>query len=198
MTSAAPATALDDAALKALVAWAVRTAMAHADATGLPADEIESEAVHAIQAALRTHAGGTTLSDHVRRRVRGALLDASKKEKRRRKREVLFDDLEEAQGPAAPEGDDTLARALGVEAEVLGSPLESLLRRERQAALDREVERFPPAERRLYTLRHREGLTWNEITAETGIPGRTARLSDKRIRDHLTAVLRARYKDEEG
>jgi len=182
--------ALDHATLAALVAWAIRAAMARAQAKGLAEDELVSEALHAIHGALRTHAGGTTLSDPIRRRVRGALLDAARREKRRRTREVLFDDIEEAQRPAV-EDDDTLARALGVEALVLGSPEESLLRREAHAALDREVEKLPRADLRLYELRHREGLTWNEISAETGIPGSTARLSDTRIRDRLTAALRA-------
>jgi RNA polymerase sigma factor (sigma-70 family) len=186
--------ALDRAGLAALVAWAIRAAMARAEAKGLAEDEVVSEALHAIHGALRTHAGGTTLSDHVRRRVRGALLDATKKETRLRNREVLFDDLEEAQGRAGEEDDETLGRALGVEAQVLGSPEESLLRREAQAALDREVAKLSRAERRLYELRHREGRTWNEIAVETGIPVSTARLSDTRIRDRLMAALCA-YRD---
>lgn len=182
--------ALDRAGLAALVAWGIRAAMARAQAKGLAEDEVVSEALHAIHGALRTHAGGTTLSDHIRRRVRGALLDATKKETRLRKREVLLDDLEEAQRRAVDD-DDTLACALGVEAHVLSSPEESLLRREAHAALDREVQKLPRADLRLYELRHREGLTWNEISAETGIPVSTARLSDTRIRDRLTAALRA-------
>ena len=99
-----------------------------------------------------------------------------------------------AQGRAVDD-DETLPRALGVEAQVLGSPEESLLRREAHAALDREVEKLSRDDRRLYELRHREGLTWPEISAATGIPESTARLHDKGIRDHLTAALRA-YRDE--
>ena len=102
----------------------------------------------------------------------------------------MLDDLEDAPTLAASDDDAVVARALGVEAQVLGSPLESLLRREQRAALDREVDQLPPGDRRLYVLRHREGLTWDEIAAETGIPDRTARLYDKRIRDRLTAALR--------
>ena len=184
--------ALDRGKLVALVAWAIRSAMAWAQANGLHEGEVVSEVLHAIDGALRTHAGGTTVSDHVRRRVRGALLDATEKEHRRRDREVFLDDLAASD---AEHDEDGPAWAAGVEGKLVGSPEESLLRREAQGVLDREVERLPRADRRLYELRHRRGLTWDEICAETGIPVRTLGQHDKRIRDHLTAVLRA-YQDE--
>jgi RNA polymerase sigma factor (sigma-70 family) len=194
VTTPAPVKALDAAALAALVAWAVRTAMARAEVRGVHVDEVVSEALHGIHRALRTYAGGTTPSDHVRRRVRGAILDATRREKRIQSREVLLDDLEEARPPAV-EDDDTLPRAVGVEARVVGSPEASLLGREERALLDLEVTRLPRDDRHLYELRHREGLTWDEISVRTGLPARTARLHDKRIRDHLAEALRA-YLDE--
>jgi RNA polymerase sigma factor (sigma-70 family) len=194
VTSFAPVKGLDHAGLVALVAWAIRAALARAQLKGLPEDELVSEALHAIHGALRTHAGGTTISAHVRRRVRGALLDVTRREMRRRERELLLDDTEEAQGAAVKgegEDEDTQARALGVEAQLLGSPEESLLRREARAALDREVSRLSRDDQRLYALRHQEGLTWEEIAAQTGMPSRTGRSHDKRIRARLTAALRA-------
>jgi RNA polymerase sigma factor (sigma-70 family) len=187
-------TALDLAKLDALVGWAVRMAMVWAQTTGLPEDELEGEALYAIDAALRTHhVRGVTVSEHVRRRVKGALLDTARKAQKHRQHEVLLDDLEEAERQTIEDDDEALMTALGVGAQVMASPEESLLRRERQAARDQEVDRLPPADRRLYVLRHREERTWDEISAETGIPGRTARDHDKKIRDHLTGVLRARF-----
>jgi RNA polymerase sigma factor (sigma-70 family) len=170
------------------VDWALQAATTWAHARGLPEDEVVDEALHAVAGAVRTHDGRTTLSEHIRRRVRGALLDATKVEQRRRMREVFLDDLEDDEA--------TLSRTPGMDALVVGSPEESLLRHEAQAALGRAVEQLPPFEKRLYELRHREGLTWDEITAETGIPGRTARWYDRKIRDHLAEVLRTL--DEDG
>ena len=194
MSSLAAVEALDREELAALVAWAVRSAMAWAEAKGLPEGDVVDEALHAIEGALRTHAGGTTLSDHVRRRVRGALLDATERETRRRGREVFLDDLAGA-AEAEEDDDEAPAWAAGARGQLVGSPEQSLLRREAQAALDREVERLPPADRRLYALRYRQGLTWNEIVAETSVPVRTLGLRDQRIRARLTAALRA-YRDE--
>jgi RNA polymerase sigma factor (sigma-70 family) len=182
---------LDSAGLAALVAWAIRAALARAQTKGLAENDVVSDALHGIHRALCTHAGGTTVSAHIRHRVLGALLTATRKQKQLREREVLLDDLEDAQAL----DDDRIPRALGVEAQVLGSPEESLLRHEAQAALDREVEKLSRDDRRLYELRHREGLTWPEISAATGIPESTLRLHDTRIRARLTAALRAYRED---
>jgi DNA-directed RNA polymerase specialized sigma24 family protein len=124
------------------------------------------------------------------------LLDATRKEKRRRRREVLLGDLEEAQRQPIEDHDEALARATGVEAFAVGLPEEDVLRAEMQAALDEEVQRLPSADRRLYARRHRVEATWDEIAAEMGIPARTARYHDKRIRERLTAAMHARYDEE--
>jgi RNA polymerase sigma factor (sigma-70 family) len=189
---------LGPAELAALVTWAIQLATAWAEETGTPADEVEGEVVDAMERALLRHdPSGTTVSDYVRRRVRGALIDATRKEKRRRKHEVLLADLEETAPPTIEDDDEALARALGVEGAVLGSPEEALLRAEEQAAIDREVERMPRADRGQYVMFHREGLTWDEISEQTGIPARTLRFHDKRIRDRLAAALRAFFDDDE-
>jgi DNA-directed RNA polymerase specialized sigma24 family protein len=183
--------------LAALVAWAIRAAKARAHVKGLPADGAEDAALQAVFAALRTHdPAGAPLAAHVRRRVRGALLDLARAVERRGGREVLLDDLEEPIGPGIEHDEEGLGRVAGVEAPIVGSPEASLLRREQQTALDREVDKLPRADRHLYVLRHRKGLAWDAIAAATGLAARTARLHDKRIRDHLTATLRAR--DEAG
>jgi RNA polymerase sigma factor (sigma-70 family) len=188
---------VDGTALAVLVGWAIRLAMAFAQTTGLPEDELEGEALYAIDAALRTHRErGATVSEHVRRRVKGALLDTARKHGKHRQHEVLLDDTEAAERLAVEDDDEALTTALGVGAQVMASPEESLLHRERQALLDQAVERLPPADCRLYVLRHREERTWDGISAELGIPDRTARDHDKRIRGHLTAVLRARFDED--
>jgi RNA polymerase sigma factor (sigma-70 family) len=197
MTSLAEAKPLGDDEVTALVTWAIEAAVAWAEETGMPEDEITSEVINALHRALRRHeAGGTTVSDYVRRRVDGALLDASRKEKRRRRREVFLGDLEEARGQPVEDHDDALARATGVEGFAVGSPEAGVLRDEMQAALDGEVERLPRGDRLLYVLRYREELTWDDISARTGIPRSTAQLHDKLIRERLTAALRARYDEE--
>ena len=194
MTSLAKVERLGDAELKALVTWAIEAAVAWAEQTGTPEAEVTSEAINAIHRALGRHAaGGTTASDYVRRRVHGALLDASRREKRRSKREVVLDDLEEARGQPIDEHDDALARATGVEGLTVGSPDAGLLRGEMQAALDEEVARLPRGDRLLYVLRYREELTWDELCTRTGIPRSTAQHHDKLIRERLTTALRARY-----
>jgi RNA polymerase sigma factor (sigma-70 family) len=180
------------AELTSLVSWAVRAALVRARVRGLPDDELVGAALSAVESAWRRAdpARGKRAS-HVYRRVHGALLDAVRTERRRNDREVLLDDLEEPVPPEVESDEVALPRAAGIEASMVGSPEESMLRRERQLALDREVARLPAAQRRLYVLRHREGYAWEEIEAETGLPGRTARDHDQKIRDHLTAVLRA-------
>jgi RNA polymerase sigma factor (sigma-70 family) len=178
--------------LSLLVAWAMRAALARARVTGLPEEDLESAALSAVESAWRradTELGKR--ASHVYRRVQGALLDMGRTLRRRRGREVLLDDLEEAVGPGIEDDDIALPRAAGVDALIVGSPEESLLWRERQSALDREVAKLSAARRRVYVLRHREGLTWPEIQAETGLPERTLQDHDKKIRDHLTAALRA-------
>jgi len=154
------------AELTSLVRWAIRAAVAVAEAQGLPEEELVSAALHAVEGGKRTHDPALgPLGPHVRRRVRGELSDASRSIRRRRSREVLFDDVE-ALAPGLEDDEITLSRALGVEALVMESPEESLLLREKQGALAREVDKLPAADKRLYTLRHREGRTWEEIHAE--------------------------------
>jgi RNA polymerase sigma factor (sigma-70 family) len=196
MTSPPDAKPLGPAELDALVRWAVRASSAWADATGLPADEVEWEVTGAICRALSRHdSEGTTVSAYVRQRVGGALLDTSKKQKRRGKHLVLFDDLEEARGQPFEDDDEALGRALGVEALAVGCPEAALLQKEAQAALDEELDKLPGRDKRLYTLRNRERLTWKEVSAKTGIPARTAQWHDHRILERLTAALSARYEE---
>jgi RNA polymerase sigma factor (sigma-70 family) len=197
MTLAAGVEALGRAELAALVTWAVQRAIAWAEATGTPQDDVTSEALHAIHLALRGHdAGGTTASAYIRRRVEGALLDATRTEKRRRRREVLLCDLGEAQSQPIEDDDEVLARAVGVEGFAVGLPDEDVLKAEMRAALHEELERLPSADRRLYARRHRDEATWEEIAAEMGVAVHIARYHDKRIRERLTAAMRARYDEE--
>src|SRR5262249_22969271 len=160
-------------------------------ATGTPEDDVVSEAIEALYRALRRYEpGGTTVSDYVRQRVEGSFVDATRKVTRRKKREVLLADVEEAHRQPIEDDDEALSRATGVEGQVLGSADAVLLQREAQAALDLEVERMPRGDRRLYVQRYREELTWDEISARMGIPSSTLRYHDKRIRDRLTAAMR--------
>jgi len=193
VTLPAALSAVARAELCAQITWAIRAAAAVAEAYGLLEQDVVSAALYAVEGAMRTHdpARGP-LGPHVRRRVRGELYDAARTLGRRKRREVLLDDMEEAAAPGVEDDDLRLSRAFGVEALVVESPEEGLLLREKQEALAREVEKLPVPSRRLYVLRHHEGLTWAEIEVETGLPERTARDHDKKIRDRLAAALRPR------
>lgn len=180
------------AELTALVGWALLAAKARARLTGLAVDEAESAALRAVEGALRNHdASGAPLEAYVRLCVRWVLLDLGRSARRRGTHEVLLEDLEEPLQPGIENDGEGLARTAGIEARLVGSPEESLLQREEQAALDHAVDGLARADGRLYELRHREGLTWDAIATTLGIPARTLRLHDKRIRAHLAAVLRA-------
>jgi RNA polymerase sigma factor (sigma-70 family) len=169
--------------------------MARAQIRCLDEGDLVSQAIFVVYRALREYPEGTAHSEEVsvrvQRRVWQALDDAGKKERKRRKREPLLDDLMEEERPVDVGDDEALARAAGVGGLVLASPEDSVLQHEPQAHLDREVERLAPAERHLYVLRHRQGLTWDDISSETRTPARTLRWQDRRIRDRLTAALRA-------
>jgi DNA-directed RNA polymerase specialized sigma24 family protein len=180
-----------------LVRWAVTVATARARIAGLDEDELVSTALQAVHRTLQEPAEGTaSAGDRVRGRVWSALHEAGRKEHKRRRREVLADDFVAGLGPVGIDDDEALARACGVEAMALGSPEESLLRREARAHLDLEVTRLAPSDQRLYLLRRRQERTWDEISAQTGIPARTLRAADKRICDGLAAALWAL--EEEG
>jgi RNA polymerase sigma factor (sigma-70 family) len=182
-----------------LVRWATKVALAWAR-RGLDEDELIRTALFAFyralqrrgdEAVLTVDARGVPVDEIVRRAIFGALHEESRRQRKRRRREVLVDDLVAGQGPVGIDDDELLARASGVEALALGapSPLDSLLRSEAQAHLDAEVARLSPADQRLYDLRHRQELTWDEISARTGVPDSTVRLHAQRTRDRLAAAL---------
>ncbi len=199
MTSRAPTNAPPGEALEALVTWAVRAARARAATTGLSEGELVDAALHALLGALRTHdaAEGAPLAAHVRRRVRGELLDAAKIERQRHDREPLLDDLAQALPAGVEEDEIALSRAAGAEALVMGSPETSLLAREARVAFEREVLLLQPDERRFYELYFRRGLGKRRVAAELGISERTVVNRAAAIRARLTAALRA-YTDDEG
>ena len=142
-------------------------------------------------------ARGVPVDEGVRRGVFGALRVERRRERTHRSREVIVDDFVDGQGPVGIDDDERLARVAGVEALALGasSPLESLLHREAQTHLNAEVARLSPSDQRLFDLRHRQALTWTEISAQMGVPDSTLRLQDTRIRDRLSAALWA-YESE--
>jgi RNA polymerase sigma factor (sigma-70 family) len=189
-----------DPALERLVAQAIGAAVNTAQMRHLDAGDLVSDATMAVWRTLREYPEGTPISDeisrHVQRRVHGALDTARRRGRKRRKREVLLDDLvDQARPDVRDEG--ALARGGGVEDLVLASPEDSVLAHEHQVRLDQEVERLAPRDRRLYALRRREGLGWDEIASTLKTPARTLRAHDARIRDHLTAALRAWAREED-
>jgi RNA polymerase sigma factor (sigma-70 family) len=185
-----------DRELAELLGWAIRAATVRARQRALPEHALIDGAVAAVSAAVRTHDGTLgELGAHVRARVRWELLDAARAEQERWAREPLLEDME-GLGREAMEDDTLLLQRSGLESQVVGSAEDSLLQHERRTLRDRAVDGLEPGDRRLYTLRHREGRGWDEIAAALGMSRRTAQYHDARIRAHLTKVLRARLEEE--
>jgi RNA polymerase sigma factor (sigma-70 family) len=189
--------------LEALVAWAKGAALAWARVKQLPEHELVSAALRAVCGAVRTHGAPRVegakiapLGAHVRLRVRYELLDAAKGEVKRHDREPLLDDLAPALPPDVEDDALALARLAGVEDLIAGSPEEILLAREVRAVRDRAVARLSPDDRRLYDLRFRRGLGWEEVATKLGIKSRAAQYRAEEIRAKLTEALRA-YRDDE-
>jgi DNA-directed RNA polymerase specialized sigma24 family protein len=163
----------------------------------LPPDELVSAALHAVHGAIRTHdATRAPLAAHVRRRVRGELLDAAAAEILRNERAPVLDDLELPLPPGVEDDELALTRVAGIEDLIAGSPEEILLAHEARAMRDREVAKLPRDDRRLYDLRFRRCVGWNEVAAKLGITPRAAQYRAEEIRTKLTAAMRA-YRDDE-
>jgi RNA polymerase sigma factor (sigma-70 family) len=184
------AEARERAEIEALVAWAIRSALARARVKGLPEQDMVSAALFAVVSALGTFKDAKgKLGPHVRRRVRFELIDAAKIANTRHENEVFLDDLEGAFQPGMDDDDAGLARGAGIDALVFCSPEESLLIKESHTAFHREVARLPRDLRQLYQVRYREGLGWRQVAARLGIPEHTARYQDGKLRALLTDAL---------
>jgi RNA polymerase sigma factor (sigma-70 family) len=67
-----------------------------------------------------------------------------------------------------------------------------LLRQEASEQLHEAVERLPPEDRRLVELRYFQGLEWKQVALELGLPERTVKDHDLKIRRRLRAHLEGR------
>jgi RNA polymerase sigma factor (sigma-70 family) len=180
-------------ALEALVDMAMGMAEAWAWKVGQPqrADELTGSACRALADAVRTHtdAGGASLKTHARRRILGELLDATKAERKRLGRETLLDDLAGELPPGVEDDPDALDRAAGVDALVF-DPEGALLQEEKKAALRREVAALPKKLRRHVELHWWQDRGWDDVSKALGIPVRTLKDHDKKIRALLKVKLR--------
>jgi RNA polymerase sigma factor (sigma-70 family) len=151
-----------------------------------------SAALYAVEGGWRTfrEGEGPTRAQHVKRRVRGELIDAVKAQEGLREREPLLLD-------AAEEDDDRALRA-SVADTILASPFDQVLQRERIGAVDRAVARLSPVERRVYALRFREGRPWKEVASTLHLSERMAELHGQHVRDKLAAALSGWDQGEAG
>jgi RNA polymerase sigma factor for flagellar operon FliA len=182
---------------EALLPWAMGIGWRAAVRSGMLHMRDDFAGVAAL-ALVRAHAGYDKeegeFRPFARAWVAGELRKAIKQEAEHLANEepAADDDTDAVQPSAAAEelaGDivDALADYF-VGEELRGGPDVQLITREAHTALRQEVERLPPEDRRLVELRYWEGLTWDRIAAELGVPKRTLQYGDARIR----ALLRER------
>lgn len=85
---------------------------------------------------------------------------------------------------------------LGEVADAQPGPLDTLTQQERRLRLLAELERLPEDVRRVFLLRHVEGLTYARIGELLGIPAGTVAWSLHRARRSLRSSLRDLVEDE--
>jgi RNA polymerase sigma factor (sigma-70 family) len=188
--------------LPGLVRWAIRIALVFAGVyrLGHLQDDLVSDALYALHGALRSYdATKGRLKPFLRIRIVGELCDSVKDARQRAAWEVALEDLPEG----LPDGSDgepaALAAAAGVEGFVLGcvavdlraGPEAHYLRQEVFAGLRSEIAKLPDEAQRQLDLRYWQHLTWVDLAAVMGIPDRTARDHDHKIRAALRAALLA-------
>ena len=119
-------------------------------------------------------------------------------DKERKRREVLYDDLEAVPSVSPATYAEDLARdavdtfLCGATGEALRRSGEGdLLRREAWAVLHAEVSQLDAEDRRLVALRYWSAAepTWREVGAALGIAAVTAKKRDARIRERLRNAL---------
>lgn len=181
--------------LAELVPWAIRIACAFADAYRLRhmEDELVSDALYALHDALsRYDASKGDPRPFLRVRIVGELYDAIKNAKGREALEVALDDVSAALIDQDPV--DVVAAA-GVDQIVIGLTDPSAnaeaqyLRHEAITLLRREVEKLDPDGRHLLALRYWEQRGWRGVAEALGIPERTAKDHDRKIREKLRGVF---------
>ncbi|RMH79517.1 MAG: sigma-70 family RNA polymerase sigma factor [Calditrichaeota bacterium] len=115
---------------------------------------------------------------------------------RKKKKLPLYEDMGDRGEASEGEG---LSRNSGVEAAAtdMPAPDESLIRRQSQEFLHREVDRLPPVYRSILTLYHLDGLSYGEIGEILDLPEGTVKSYLFRARKMLKEKLLTRYPAEE-
>lgn len=141
---------------------------------------------------------------HVWPRVTGGALDAARKERKWLVRYASLDAASEVEDEGrARTAREAIDRIDGATADIMDAFAAAcravemrdgaaivLARREDRAALDQALGELKPDDRRLFLLRHRDDLTWPEVSSALGLGLSTVKERDSRIRATLRKVLR--------
>jgi RNA polymerase sigma factor (sigma-70 family) len=141
-------------------------------------------------------------------RIIGQVKNAIGKEARRLSLEGMVLDaaarIEDERPVQLDAEDDTITQLDGITAEVMAAFVmvcagqehrlqgeAGVLQREAYAELEEALSQLAPQDRRLIQLRYWDELPWEEVAGRLGIPKRTAKDHDLKIRRHLGAALAA-------
>jgi RNA polymerase sigma factor (sigma-70 family) len=191
--------------IAALVSWTIRVTVVLAKLTGQlhRKDDLIDCAVYSLHGVLLNYKRAKgKLKTFARPRVVGEVLDEIAAGKEREAYEVALEDAPYDLSEGIEHHPEQLAEVAGVEDFVMGRAARDLhldgeawvLRREAHAELYRAVEALGPAYRRLFELRYRKGLGWKEIAKTLGMPERTAKDHDHKLRRRVREILLAREK----
>ena len=139
------------------------------------------------------------------RGIAGAVVNAIKEQSRGHHFEVALDAAAfvKEEDPASSDTDEErIAQIDGVTADAMDAFVlacaaqedrmngeAGLLEREAHAELKQAIARLPPEDRRLIQLRYWDELPWEEVAEHLGLPERTAKDHEQKIRRKLRAAL---------
>jgi len=170
-------------------------------------DEFRSVAFEALSRASARYdplnVKGASFSTYAWRRVTGAVFDAVRKEAKRLSLEESLDAAEQIaeDGDSATEagaiaqidaGTAVIMAAFAascVASELHANGEAKLLERETFAEVERALADLPAVDRRLFELRNRDGMQWEEVVVRVGMKERAARDRCEKIRERLRRAL---------
>jgi RNA polymerase sigma factor (sigma-70 family) len=186
--------------------WARRIArrLARSHAVTYYLEDLEAAALLAVHETVRTF--DPTKGDfktYAWKPIAGAVLNAIRKEGRHALRSAVVESAARRDRPdgeadpieqlfhfAAEIMEDAYLQSLGAEARANGEA--SLLKREEYERLHAAILRLEAHDRRLVELRYFDGHPWKQVAEELGIPERTAKDHDHRLREQLLGFLKER------